>query len=283
MFKSIKKIGVRALSTVGLAAVLVAATGVTGDSKAQEAENLWSDVQKAGVLRCGAAVFPPYVMRDPVSGTYSGFFSDLCRQFGEEVLKVRVEFVDTTWDNIVAGLQANKWDLSIALNRTPQRAMAINFSDPATDYEVTIAYNKSNPKIPAGVKSLTELDRPDVKFAVVSGTAMDKSLSAAITQAEILRLPSIDEARLAIISRRADALADPSDSNWLFTQAHAEWATTMSPEPALSKQGVGFGLRRGVNPADIEALNIFIAEKRDTGAVAGLVKKAVDEVLAAQN
>ena len=68
-------------------------------------------------------------MRDPATGEYSGFFADLCREFAE-VLKVKPEFVDTTWDNIVAGLQAGKWDVSLALNRTPARAMAVQFSDP---------------------------------------------------------------------------------------------------------------------------------------------------------
>ncbi|WEK12211.1 MAG: transporter substrate-binding domain-containing protein [Candidatus Pseudomonas colombiensis] len=42
-------------------------------------------------------------MRDARSGQYSGYFVDLCRDFGERVLKVKVEFVDTNWDNLVAG------------------------------------------------------------------------------------------------------------------------------------------------------------------------------------
>lgn len=69
-------------------------------------------------------------MRDPATGDYSGFYADLCREFAD-VLKVKPEFVDTTWDNIVAGLQAGKWDVSLALNRTPARAMAVQFSIPA--------------------------------------------------------------------------------------------------------------------------------------------------------
>ena len=95
----------------------------TTAAMAQTAEGYWQGVQKSGTLRCGAAVAPPYVMRDPASGEYSGFFADLCREFAE-VLKVKPAFVDTTWDNIVAGLQAGKWDVSLALNRTPARATA---------------------------------------------------------------------------------------------------------------------------------------------------------------
>jgi len=38
---------------------------------AQTTEGYWQGAQKAGTLRCGAAVAPPYVMRDPAIGKYS--------------------------------------------------------------------------------------------------------------------------------------------------------------------------------------------------------------------
>ncbi|WP_409018162.1 transporter substrate-binding domain-containing protein [Caballeronia sp. LZ035] len=132
----------KSLASAGLAIAL----SLTGASALAQDAGAWQSVKKAGVLRCGAAVAPPYVMHDPKTGEYSGFFSELCRNFGEKVLKVKVEFVDTTWDNIVAGLQSNKWDLSMALNDTPEREKAIAFSAPATDYNVTLVYNKNNPK-----------------------------------------------------------------------------------------------------------------------------------------
>lgn len=269
-FKTLAALGLAAV--LGLAAPLAATAG--------SPEEGWAGVQAAGKLRCGAAVFPPYVMRDPVTGAYSGFFADLCREFGEEVLNVPVEFVDTTWDNIVAGLQAGKWDLSLALNRTPTRALAIAFSDPAVPYEITLLYNKDNPKIPAGAKSLADLDKEDVTIAVVSGTAMDKSVSPLVKTAKILRLPSSDEARLAVMSRRADVLADPSDTNRLFIAANKDWAVDLAPEPAIAKQGIGFGLNAGFPAKDIDALNIFIEEKVATGHVEALVEKSVQEVLA---
>jgi polar amino acid transport system substrate-binding protein len=37
---------------------------------AQQAENLWKDAQDRGVLRAGAALAPPHVMRDPKTGEY---------------------------------------------------------------------------------------------------------------------------------------------------------------------------------------------------------------------
>jgi len=263
------------------ALALVAGLSATS-AHAQTAEGYWQGVQKAGVLKCGAAVAPPYIMRDPATGEYSGFYADLCREFAD-ALKVKAEFVDTTWDNIVAGLQASKWDVSLALNRTPARAMAVQFSIPAMEYQISLVYNKNNPKIPQGATSVADVDKAGVTIAVMSGTAQDKAISAAVKTATIMRLPGNDETRLALTSKRADILVDASDTNLLLTQANPDWAVALSPTPALAKQGVSFGLPHNMSTADVEVVNIFLEEKVATGHVDDLIKKAVDQVLKGSN
>ena len=268
-------------AVAGIALATTFATLTSAAAMADEGEHLWANVKKAGVLRCGAAVAPPYVMRDPKTGAYSGFFADICRDFGQNVLKVKVQFVDTTWDNIVAGLQASKWDLSMALNNTPERARAVSFSSGASSYEVSFAYNKSNPKLARVPQSIAEVDKPGVTVAVMSGTSQDKVITAAFKQAQIMRLPGMDETRLAVTSHRADLLADASDSNWIFVESHPEWAAAFAPKPALAKQEVAFGLRKATAPADIAMLDAYLSKKVASGAVDTLIKKAVRETLAA--
>lgn len=247
-------------------------------SSVQAAEgSLWQEVQKAGVLRCGAAVAAPYVMRDAKSGDYSGYFVDLCRDFGEKVLKVKVAFVDTNWDNLVAGLQSNKWDLAMALNQTPERALAVAFTVPATDYQVSLLINKDNPKLAGAGDDIAALDKPEVTFAVMSGTAQDKAISSVVRSAKIMRLPGMDETRLAVMSKRADVLVDASDTNHLFALANPDWTREILPRPALAKQGVSFGVRRDISPADLEVLNIYLRQRRDTGEIQKLVDKASTE------
>ncbi|MFI8743875.1 substrate-binding periplasmic protein [Pseudomonas sp. NPDC077186] len=249
---------------------------------AQAAETqIWKDIQKAGVLRCGAAVAAPYVMRDAASGQYSGYFVDLCRDFGEKVLKVKVEFVDTSWDNIVAGVQSNKWDMAMALNQTPERALALAFSVPATEYQVSLLVNKDNPKFAGAGNSVADYDKEGVTFAVMSGTAGDKLISAAVKNGKIMRLPGMDETRMAVMSRRADVLVDANDTNHLFALANPGWTKEVLPEPALAKQGVSFGLRRDISPADLQVLNIYLTQRRETGEIDALIDKASAEVNAA--
>jgi len=256
---------------------------ILGQSMAQAAEtSVWQNVQKAGVLRCGAAVAAPYVTRDARSGDYSGYFVDLCRDFGEKVLKVKVDFVDTSWDNLVAGLQSGKWDLAMALNQTPERALAVAFTTPATDYQVSLLVNKNNPKFTDIEDDLGALDKPDVTFAVMSGTAQDKAISSVIRNAKIMRLPGMDETRLAVMSKRADVLVDASDTNHLFALANADWAREILPKPALAKQGVAFGVRRDISPADMDVLNIYLKQSRDSGDIDKLVDKASVQANAAK-
>lgn len=262
-----------------LAAATVVAAAMAGTVQA-EGQGYWQGVQAAGVLRCGAAVAPPYVMRDPATGEYSGFFADLCRELAT-TLEVKPEFVDTTWDNIVAGLQAGKWDVSLALNRTPARGMAVNFSVPAMEYQISLAYNKDNSKIPANPVSVADVDVEGVTLAVMSGTAQDKAISSAIKKATILRLPTNDETRLAVVSKRADILVDASDTNLLFTQSNPDWAVAFNPAPALAKQGVAFGLPASLSAQDVEVVNIFLEERVATGHVEKLIRQSVDKVLAA--
>ncbi|SIT38074.1 Extracellular solute-binding protein family 3 [Paraburkholderia piptadeniae] len=259
---------------------LVAASCVIASAPSRADDTGWASVKKAGVLRCGAAVAPPYVMRDPKTGEYSGFFSELCRNFGQNVLKVRVEFVDTTWDNIVAGLQSDKWDLSMALNDTPEREKAVSFSAPATDYNVSFVYNKNNPKIPKGAHTIAEIDKPGVNVAVMSGTAQDKAISAVFKQAQIMRLPGNDETRLALMSKRADLLADANITNMLLTEAHPDWAATIQPTPPLAQQEVAFGIRKDTPPADIAVLNKYLSQQVSSGAVNRLIKASVQSMLA---
>jgi polar amino acid transport system substrate-binding protein len=261
-------------------AAVIATTLMGGAALADSGASYWQGVRSAGVLKCGAASAPPFLIRDPATGNYTGYFADLCREFGD-VLGVKTEFVDTTWDNMVAGVQAGKWDLAPALDRTPERAIAINFSAPVSEATYTFAYNKENPKVPADPKSVADIDKAGVTVAVIAGSAQDKAIAAVLHQATVLRLPTNEEVNLAVKTKRADVVGNETAMNLLFVKANPTWATAFSPDPAIVHRGVGFGLPRSLSAADVAVLDIFIQDAKATGEVDRLLNKAIDEVLAA--
>src|ERR1700726_1568723 len=77
MTTAIRSILLRCCLFLGAIGVALSLSAVGQPATAQQSENLWKDVQERGVLRAGAALAPPHVMRDPKTGEYSGIFVDL--------------------------------------------------------------------------------------------------------------------------------------------------------------------------------------------------------------
>lgn len=258
----------RMLSGLTIASLIAVAAPV----QAQEG-GLWAAVVETGSLRCGAADAPPFIMKDPLTEEYSGYFVEMCRELAG-ALEVQPEFVDTTWDNMIAGLQAGKWDLAMALTATPKRAMSITFSAPVSVTVTNLVYDPSNPKLSNPV-SIEDIDKPDISVAVISGTAQDKLITERLANATIVRLPGSDDIRLALLSKRVDMMVDTSAANGMFSAANPNTAI-MNPAPALNEAGVSFGLRRETSAADLQVIDIFIADRIATGHIDELIKAATE-------
>ena len=241
-------------------------------------EKLWEKVQSEGVLKVGAAVAAPHAIRDPKTGEWSGVAIDVLRKFAEG-LDVELKVVDTTWDNIIAGMQARKWDIAVALNRTQRRALAINYSQPYWFYQISLVFNKNNDKIDPSWKSLADFDKEGITIALMSGTAQDHSITPLIKNATISRLPDFDSSRMAVIARRADVLADDADSNMLFAETNSEWSGTVIPDPAIARQGIAFGFRKSVPLEEILALDILVEQLRAEGVTDRWMKHYVAQIL----
>ncbi|TKI07016.1 substrate-binding periplasmic protein [Martelella alba] len=247
-------------------------------ARAEGTNDLWKQVKERGVLRCGTAVTPPYIIRDPLTQKYGGPFVQLCKDFANNVLHVKAELVNTSWDNMVAGIQANRWDLGMSLSQTPEREKSIAFSSPVIYSSVTFSYAKNNPKLTAPAK-IADFDKPNVTIAVMSGSIADTACSKIFTKAHIMRLPGSQEATMALLSHRADVYADDIGTNMIVVAAHAKDLAVFKPDPPLQSLPAGFGLRKDTSKEDLDILNKFVIDMRQSGAVDKMLKEAVDKSL----
>jgi len=242
----------------GLVGVLLGVAGLLGSASAQEPKSLIKEIQQRGELRVGYATADPHSFKDAATGQWKGIAVDIMDEWAKE-LGVKHVPVDTSWETMIAGLQANKYDVAAALNRRPGRALAVAFSTPYMNDTGTFAVNRGKVK----AKTFEELDQKGTKIAVMLGTAEDKSLSRIAKNMELLRLPDQNETRIAVQSGRAQGLFDDISGNAKFAQENKTIRLIIPGSPILV-EGVAFAIRKGYSSDDIEALNIMVEDYINT-------------------
>jgi polar amino acid transport system substrate-binding protein len=113
----------RIMATAGALALLVMGSGMAAKADALD------DVKKRGEMVIGMEVaYQPYeFFKD---GQIIGYDVDIANEFAKR-LGVKVKFVDTEWNGIIASLLAKKFDTILSgMTITGERAQKLNFSQP---------------------------------------------------------------------------------------------------------------------------------------------------------
>ena len=180
------RLGRRDLSS--LTAVVAASAAVAAPALAQNTGSAWQTIRARKVVRVGVTPSDPWYAKDLSSGTWTGVGSMLGQRLAHD-MDCEAEFVETTWANAPAALQAGQFDIMFVLDPTPARAVSIDFPFAPVLYYALGFMTKDA----TGAKTWAELDTPETTIAVPLGTAMDRWLSHNMTHASITRLATIDE------------------------------------------------------------------------------------------
>jgi polar amino acid transport system substrate-binding protein len=239
--------------------ILAAVVALTLPAAAQEGKSLIKEIQQRGELRVGYAPADPHQFKDSASGQWKGIAVEIMEEWAKE-LGVKHVAVDTSWDTMIAGLQAGKYDVAAAINRRPARALVVTFSTPYMYDTGTFGVHRAKVK----ATTFEQLDQKGVKVAVVMGTAEDKSLSRVAKNLEIVRLADQNEARMAVQSGRAVAFFDDISGNAKFAQDNKS-VRMIIPATPIMVEGVAYAIRKGYPHDDIEALDIMVEDYVNTG------------------
>jgi polar amino acid transport system substrate-binding protein len=124
-----------------------------------------------GVLSVGVEIgYPPMEYFDTDGVTLIGFDIELAKALAEK-LKLRVIFIDTAWEGIMAGLDANKYDMAINITILPERQKRHNFTQPYIASSMTIVVPKNfslkieKPEDIAGLRAAYQSDTTAQYFA----------------------------------------------------------------------------------------------------------------------
>lgn len=182
-------------------------------------------VRAAGVVR--VCIWPDYVgitWRHPQTGVLSGIDIDLSAELARD-LKVRVEYVDSSFATLIADVQGDRCDVAMfAVGRLPQRMEHLRFTRPylASDiYGITTKGSRV-------VRSWEDIDKPGVLVAVQAGTFMEPVMRERLKQAQLVLVkpPAVRERELQ--AGRVDVfMTDYPYSRGLID--NTDWAVRLAP------------------------------------------------------
>jgi cystine transport system substrate-binding protein len=138
----IRSTSARRLAVAGLTAGTLLLTGCgsgdtsnrsTGGGQSPAAGASLTEIEDAGVITVGTeGTYRPFTFHEGGSGDLTGYDVEVMEAVGEE-LGVEVEFEETQWDAIFAGLDAGRFDvIANQVSITPEREADYAFSKPYT-------------------------------------------------------------------------------------------------------------------------------------------------------
>jgi polar amino acid transport system substrate-binding protein len=186
---------------LGAGAAAFSIGSVSAQTTTQSGESTFERVRRSGVLRI--AVLPgeqPFFRKDLATGEWHGVGMDMAKSIAG-ALSAKLEYVESTYSNSVLDLQANKIDLAFALNPTPQRALAVGFTQPY--YLHPFGYVARKDFAP---RTWEDLNKPDIRAISLIGALSDNLLARFAPKATVVSVRTGDDAILQMQAGRADCI-----------------------------------------------------------------------------
>ena len=149
---------------LALITLLIITTAANAESKLQT-------IKKNGELRVGTTGdWDPMSMKDPATNKYKGFDIEVMRELAKD-MGVKVKFVPAEWKTIVAGITADRYDISTSVTKTPKRAEVAGFTSSYYKYGTVPLVLKKNLK---KYSTWDSLNNKKVTIATTLGTSQEE-------------------------------------------------------------------------------------------------------------
>ncbi|TLK48744.1 transporter substrate-binding domain-containing protein [Glutamicibacter sp. V16R2B1] len=214
--RSLTLMGVALLGAATLSACTAEqdSAGNTETSSKTEADRPRLDaIKKANQLKvCTTGDYRPFTYLDPESGEWSGIDIDMAQDLAEE-LGVEVEFVQTSWKNLMPDF-LEKCDMAVGgVSISLERAEQAYFSDATLDEgktPITLCENVEK------YDTVKEINQPGVRSITPIGGTNEKFADEHYPEGEIIRFEDNNAIFDEIIAGRADVMTtDASETRWV--------------------------------------------------------------------
>ena len=165
------------------------------------AESNLDKILSSGVLKVGTTGdWDPMTMKDPATNKYKGFDIDVMRELAKD-LGVKIQFVPAEWKTIVAGITADRYDISTSVTKTPKRAEVAGFT--ATYYKygtVPLVLKKNLNKF----STWDSLNNKNVTIATTLGTSQEEKAKEFFPKSKLKSIEAPARDFQEVLAGRAD-------------------------------------------------------------------------------
>ncbi len=227
------------------------------------AQSALDQVKAAGVLRIGTeGTYAPFTYHDS-AGALVGFDVEIGREVAKR-LGVEAEFVEGPWDGLIAGIDANRYDVVInQVGITEERQAKYDFSEPYIASKAALVVRGDNADITsfedlAGKRAAQTLTSNFGKLAQEHG-------------AEIVPTEGFDQSIALVLQGRADATINDSLSFFDFKKQQPD-ADVKIVATEADADFSGVLLAKG-KPELLAAINDALTSIKEDGTYAELSEK----------
>jgi L-cystine transport system substrate-binding protein len=231
------------------------------------AQSALDQIKTAGVLRIGTeGTYAPFTFHDE-SGALVGFDVEIGREIAERI-GVEAEFVEGPWDGLIAGIDANRYDVVInQVGITEERQAKYDFSEPYIASRAALVVRADN-------EDITSFEDLEGKRSAQTLTSNFGALAQSYG-AEIVPTEGFDQSIALVIQGRADATINDSLSFYDFkTQQPDANVEIVATQDDADFSGVL--LAKG-KPELVEAINAALEEIRTDGTYAEISERYFGE------
>lgn len=217
----------------------------------------WEDIKKSGTIKIATeGAFPPFNLLKGKELT--GFEVDLANQLSKQ-LGLKVQWVTQPFDSLLIGLQQDRYDFVIASHGiTPERAKAVDFSNPHYCTGGAIVSRVGGPKTAADLKGKT--------VAVQVGTTYLDNVRKVPGVKDVKTFPKDTDAQAALMAGRVDAWVGDKFTGLDLVKAQKGKLVAGS---LLFNERIGMAVKKG-NAGLLKELNAALAKSQSDGTYAKL-------------
>ena len=231
------------------------------------AQSALDEVKEAGALRIGTeGTYAPFTFHD-ASGELVGFDVEIGREIAERI-GVEAQFVEGPWDGLIAGVDADRYDVVI-------NQVGIN-------EERQAKYDFSEPYIASKAALVVKADNADITgFEALSGKKAAQTLTSNYGKlaqeygAEIVPTEGFDQSIALVVQGRADATINDSLSFFDFKKQQPDAPVKIVATEADADFS-GVLLAKG-KPELVQAINEALAGIKEDGTYAEISQKYFGE------